>query len=288
MRKAIKNSVFVLSILLFLNILAFIVVFDLIRSNPSLEVNFFDVGQGDTIFIESPKRHQILIDGGPGSTILEKLAGEMPFWDKTIDLIILTHPEYDHMTGLIEVLKRYKVENILWTGVVRETAEAQEWEKLIKEEEAQIKIATAGQKIIMNPGLVIEILHPFEILEGRIFEDSNNTSIVSKLIFGENSFLFSGDIYKSVEKEFLDRGIVIGSDVLKVSHHGSKTSTSEDFLKKVSPEIAVILAGKDNPYGHPHEVVLETLAKCGIKILRTDEQGDIKIISDGTSLKVKK
>ncbi len=285
MRKAIRNSVFVLSFLFFLNILALIAVFDLIKPQP-LEVNFFDVGQGDAVFIESPQRHQILIDGGPGSIILEKLAKEMPFWDKTIDLIILTHPESDHLAGLIEVLKRYKVENILWTGAVRETAEFKEWLKLIKEEGAQIKIAKAGQKIITSPGLLLEILYPFEKLEKQVFKDSNNTSIISKLVFDENSFLFTGDVYKSAERELLKKGAEINSDVLKVSHHGSKTSTSEEFLKKVSPNFAVILVGKKNPYGHPHEVVLEILSKYDIKVLRTDEIGDIKIISNGKNYAV--
>ena len=128
-----KGAFVVLGILFGLNIFAWAVVCDL--SQPQLlEVTFFDVGQGDSIFIETPQGHQILIDGGPDTTVLEKLGKEMPFWDRTIDLIILTHPEHDHMSGLIEVLKRYKVENILWTGIIRDTAEYEEWQRLIKED----------------------------------------------------------------------------------------------------------------------------------------------------------
>jgi len=254
-----------------------------------LEVNFFDVGQGDAIFVETPQKHQILIDGGPASAILEKLSKEMPFWDRSIDLIILTHPERDHLAGLLEVLKRYKVENILWTGIVRNTTEHQEWQELIEEERAgenaQIKIAKAGQKIT-SPGLVMEILHPFESLEGKEFENSNDTSIVVKLIFGKNSFLFPGDASKSVEKELVEKELDIDSDILKIGHHGSKTSTAEEFIEKVSPEMAVISAAKDNQYGHPHQEVLETLAKYDIKVLRTDESGDIKIISNGKNYEV--
>ena len=286
MSKNTRNLVLgILVALFFLNTLAWIAVFDLSRPQ-FLEVNFFDVGQGDAIFIETPKRHQILIDGGPSSVILEKLGKEMPFWDKTIDLIILTHPERDHLAGLIEVLKKYKIENILWTGVIRDTAEFKEWQNLIKDEKARIKIAKVGQKIIAG-GTVINILYPLENFEGEILKDSNNTSIISKLIFGQNSFLFTGDIYQSAEKEILDRGLDVNSDVLKVAHHGSKTSSSEEFITKVSPEIAVISVGKGNSYGHPRQEVLEIFKKFGIKVLRTDLDGDIKIFSDGRKFKVK-
>jgi competence protein ComEC len=285
-----KKDVFVvLGILFGLNILAWLAVYDL--NKPQLvEVIFFDVGQGEAIFIETPSRHQILIDGGPGSLILEKLAESLPFWDRTIDLIILTHPEHDHLAGLIEVLKRYKVENILWTGVLKDTAEYKEWQRLIREERAETVIAKAGQKIILSNSelnIFIDVLYPLEDLEGQEPKNSNNTSIVAKLIFGENSFLFTGDAYKSVEEELVDKKTDLASDVLKVGHHGSKTSSSEEFIKKVSPEIAVISAGKDNLYQHPHQETLDTLEKYGIKILRTDKDGDIQILCDSQSLKLK-
>ena len=207
----------------------------------------------------------------------------MPFYDRTIDLIILTHPEFDHLSGLNEILKKYKVSNILWTGIVRDTAEYKEWKKLIEEEKAEIFIAKAGQKILWESETnnYMEVLYPFENLEGKVFEDSNNTSIISKLVFGKNSFLFTGDAYKNVEGELINKKAEIDSDVLKVSHHGSKTSSSEEFIKSVSPQIAVISAGIGNKYGHPHQEVLELLEKYDIKILRTDKDGDIKIISDG-------
>lgn len=274
--------------LFFLNILAWIAVYEL--SQPAfLEVNFFDIGQGDSIFIETPQKHQILIDGGPTSAILEKLAKEMPFWDRSLDLIILTHPEADHLAGLIEVLKRYKVENILWTGVVKDTSEYKEWIKSIEDERAKIKIAQAGQKVICSTENVeqcyLEIFYPLENLEGQFFEDSNDISIVAKLVFEDNSFLFTGDIYKSGEQELIIRSN-LNSNVLKVAHHGSKTSSSDEFIKRVSPEIAVIQAGKDNRYGHPHQEVLETLIKYDITLLRTDRDGDIKIISNGSNLKI--
>jgi len=285
--KNVPFILFSLGTLIFLNILVWQEIFDFV-GNPYLKVNFFDVGQGDAAFIVSPQKHQILIDGGPDSTILEKLAGVMPFWDRSIDLIILTHPEHDHFAGLIEVLKRYKIENILWTGVVRDTGEYKEWLKLIKEEKAKIYIAEAGQRITTSPGFVaIEILYPFENLEGQIVKNANNSSVITRVTFRENSFLFTGDAYKSIERKLINQGINLDSDILKVGHHGSKTSSAEEFIKQVFPEIAVISAGKNNPYGHPHQETLDTLEKYGIGILRTDRDGDIKIISDGNNFKIK-
>ncbi len=295
-----KNSALLsIGVLFGLNVLAWLGVYYF--SQPQLlEITFFDIGQGDSIFIETPEDNQILIDGGPSSAVLEKLGKEMPFWDRTIDLIILTHPEHDHIAGLIEVLKTYQVENILWTGVFRDIAEYNEWMRLIKNEGAEIKIAKAGERISSftpsaNPWS-FDILYPFENLEGKEFKNTNNTSIVAKLVFGENSFLFTGDSPKSTEKELIIREnsclnscqfASLDSDILKVSHHGSKTANGEDFILRVLPEIAVISVGKDNQYGLPSPEVLETFSKYGITLLRTDKNGDIKIVSDGTNLKIK-
>ena len=202
-------------------------------------------------------------------------------------MVVLSHPEEDHLSGLIDVLKRYKVENILWTGVLHTAPEYDEWERAIEAEGANIKIAKAGQKIFWgkNPEDFIEILYPFENLAGQDLKEVNNTSIVARLVFGESSFLFTGDILEETEAEILNRGADINSDILKVSHHGSKTSSSSQFLAKVSPEIAVISLSKDNNYGHPHKETLEKLENYGIRILRTDQQGDIKFISDGIIFK---
>jgi competence protein ComEC len=287
MVKFSSRKVFIfLGILFFLNILAWSVVFDF-NQPKFLEVNFFDVGQGDAILIETPKYNQILIDGGPDSKILEKLGKVLPFWDRDIDLIILSHPEKDHFAGLIEVFKKYKVNSVLWTGVVRDAAEYEEWEKLLEKEKAKIYIAQAGQKIKEGDEIEMDILFPLGRKEGEKLENSNDTSIVANLIFNKNNFLFTGDISQLAEKEILSINVDIASDVLKVAHHGSKNSSSEEFLKATSPQIAVISVGKNNSYGHPTQEVLKNIAKYGIKVLRTDERGDIKIISDGENLKVK-
>ncbi|MBD3208508.1 MAG: MBL fold metallo-hydrolase [Candidatus Nealsonbacteria bacterium] len=273
--------VWILSVLSLANVFAWSVVYDLLQTRP-LEVNFFNVGQGDAVFIETPQGYQVLIDGGPGSVVLEKLAQEMPFWDRDLDLVVLTHPEHDHVAGLIEVLKRYQVDHILWTGVTRDTGEYEEWKKMVEEREGVV-IARAGQ-VISTPQTKFYVLHPFESLKSQTVKNTNNSSVALSLRYLENSFLFTGDLYKSVENDLVERNGDLSSDVLKVGHHGSKTSTGKEFLEAVDPGIAVISAGSGNSYGHPHEEVLDILNDYDINILRTDRDGDIKIISDGQEL----
>jgi competence protein ComEC len=276
-----KKSFSILFFLLFLNVLALSAV--MYFSSAHLEVSFFNVGQGDSIFIETPEGHQVLIDGGPSySEVLEGLSAEMPFWDKEIDLMILTHPESDHMTGLLSVLDSYKVDNILWTGIEKEGEKFETWKRMIGEEGANIYIARAGEKIIMNDA-VLEIFNPQESLKGKEFKESNDTAVVSKLIYKNSSFLFTGDISSKAEKGLF--GYDIDSDILKVAHHGSKYSTTEEFLKEASPLLAIIQVGK-NSYGHPTEEVLTRLDNSGIKVLRNDTNGDIKIVSDGINYKI--
>ncbi len=280
---------FLLIFLFFANFLAWLVVYDLARPQ-FLEVIFFDVGQGDSIFIETPQRHQILIDGGPGSKVLEKLAEAMPFWDRTIDLMVLTHPSSDHLNGLLMVLERYQINKILWTGIEIETSAHQRWVELITKENAVLFIAQAGQRMEVGESIYLDILHPAENLQGQKIRGGraiNDTSIVARLVYNQDSFLFTADIERQAERELISREAHLDSDVLKVAHHGSKTSSAEEFIKKVSPEIAVIPVGKDNRYDHPHQETLETLEKYGITVLRTDLNGDIKIISDGTRVTIR-
>jgi len=268
------------------DIIAWSLVFNL--SGPAyLKVVFFDVGQGDSIFIETPQKHQILIDGGPGSDVLAKLAKEMPFYDRTLDLIILTHPEKDHIAGLLEVVKKYKIDHILWTGAVKDTAEWKEWTRLLQGERADIRLARRGQKIILQqePGIFLNILSPEEDLSGKEIKNINDTSVVCRMSFSDSSFLFTGDITSKTESELVKDGVVLRSKVLKVCHHGSKTSSSEDFLKAVSPDAAIIQVGRNN-YGHPSPEVLARLKNFGIDVLRNDKNGDIKIISDGNGFKI--
>lgn len=266
-------------------ILVWLAVFTQSQS-PNLRVNFYDVGQGDAIFIEAPNGNQVLIDGGPSDIILEKLGEELPFYDRSVDLIILTHPEADHINGLLEVLKNYRVEHILYTGVVRDTSAYREWSKLISEKNIPLTIAQAGQVVHLSPQIKLYVLWPSQGLSGQYAEESsNNTSVVAQLVYGQAEFLFTGDIEKEAERDLVSSGIDLASDVLKVPHHGSKSSTTQEFLSKVNPKVAVICAGEKNPYGHPHPTVLERLKD--IKVYGTYKDGDIKILSDGQSLLVR-
>jgi competence protein ComEC len=275
-------------------ILIWVFVFVEEQGGKFLEIDFYDVGQGDAIFIETPKGKQILVDGGPDLIILEKLGRELPFWDRYIDLVILTHPEYDHIGGLIEVIKRYKVGGILTTGVIRNTAEYKKWTRIIKQENVPIYIAQAGGVIDLGSNIKLIILHPFENLSGQEIKRTNNVSIVAQLVYKDFELLLTGDIEKKIEKALVNSvnppvgGPPAGgleSDILKVAHHGSKTSSTKSFIEAVNPIIAVIQAGKDNPYDHPHQSVLDTLSN--ITTFCTGQNGDIEILSDGVRFQVK-
>ncbi len=255
------------------------------KNQKYLEVDFYDVGQGDAIFIETPNKKQVLIDGGADLTILEKLGQELPFWDRHIDLIILTHPEHDHIGGLIEVIKRYKVGKILTTGAIRDTAQYKEWKKIIQQENIPVYIAQAGQIIKLEDHIKLVILHPFNKLDGVKIKRTNNASIVSKLVFNEFEVLLTGDIEKEIERELVNSGINLQSDILKVPHHGSKTSSTKNFIAAVNPQLAIIQAGKNNSYGHPHKSVLENLNN--IPTFITGQDGDIEILSNGIRFQIK-
>ncbi len=281
-----RNKLFrILGIVFTILILAWVWVLAEEQGNNFLEIDFYDVGQGDAIFIETPNKKQILVDGGPDLTILEKLGKEMPFWDRYIDLVILTHPEYDHIGGLIEVIKRYEIGGILTNGVIRDTAEYREWTRIIEKEEIPVIIAQAGGVINLSDDIKLIILHPFESLSGQKIERANNTSIVAQLVYKDFEVLLTGDIEKEVERELVGTGINLQSDVLKVPHHGSKTSSTKSFIGAVNPILAVIQAGKDNSYGHPHQSVLSALSS--IATFCTAQDGDIEILTNGVNFRIK-
>ena len=261
-------------------------VFQVEAQSGFLRVNFFDVGQGDAIFIESPSGNQILIDGGPDNSVLSKLGETMPFWDRSIDLVILTHPHADHLDGLVEVLKRYDVETVLESGVNHTIPEYAEWHEFLKEKNVKVIIAEAGQRIRLGSAAYLDVLTPFEDFIGKSPKDIHDATIISKLSYGATTLLFTGDAERSLEYQLLYSGADIDADILKVGHHGSKTSSADGFLGAVSPEIAVISAGRKNRYGHPHQDVLDRLRNLGISIFRTDTDGDIEMVSDGNGYRM--
>lgn len=250
-----------------------------------LEVTFFDVGQGDAAFIQTPKGEQILIDGGPSAAILEKLSSVMPFWDHSIDMVILSHPESDHLTGLFYVLENYDVKTIVWSEIDSGKAECKKWQDLTAKEGAQIIKAVSGTILQLdnNPADYIEILAP-PANTAPSGSSQNEVSVIAKLVWEQRSFLFTGDSSIKEERVLENNSEDISADVLKVSHHGSKYSTDNTFLADVLPSAAVISVGAGNSYGHPNEEILNLLEKYGITTKRTDVDGDITFITDGNNI----
>jgi len=283
MDNSIKADIIFFS--LFLLVLANVYLWQFIFSlDGNLKVVFFDIGQGDSAFIETPQGHQILIDGGPNDRVLTKLGKTMPFWDKTIDLVIASHPDYDHLGGLVSVLERYQVKNVLWNGAVVDSAVFTDFQAALAQEQAQVFTARSGQ-VVKAGAARFFVLYPLTDLAGQVVAgESNNTSVVALLSYGSSDFLFTGDLPLKSEKELLATGQNVAAEVLKVAHHGSKYSTSKEFLAAVSPQMAIISCGANNRYGHPSQEVLSNLQEFAITVKRTDRVGDIKVVSDGKNL----
>ena len=248
-----------------------------------LKLYFFDVGQGDAIFLEFPDGKQILIDGGPSDKVVERLNSVMPFWDRSIDIMIATHADADHVTGLVPVFAHYDIDMVVWNGVDADTKVFERWKEAALNEDAEIVEAKWGTRINLSPISFMEILYPYDGVEETAKLKQNDLSVVFRLMYGEDSFLFTGDMERQVEYIISSKDIAIESEVLKIPHHGSKTSSSELFLESVNPKIAVISLGRNNSYGHPHESVLQRLEKYDIEVRRTDLEGNILLRSNGNS-----
>ncbi|MCK5123483.1 MAG: MBL fold metallo-hydrolase [Candidatus Pacebacteria bacterium] len=250
------------------------------NKNEKTKIIFLDVGQGDAMMINTLGDTQILVDGGDGKDILNKLGEYLPFYDRKIELVIMTHPDKDHIGGLVEVLKYYEVEQILETGIKCEKAICEEWDKLIEEKNIPVKYAQFGQRIKVG-NIEMTVLYPFENLKDKEIKNSNDASIVLRLVVNSEQglqpesveILLTGDAGFPVENDLIYQNINIESKILKVSHHGSKYGTSSEFLKSVKPEKAIISVGKNN-YGHPATELLNRLRNMNIEIFRTDEGGD--------------
>ncbi|MBI2674693.1 MAG: MBL fold metallo-hydrolase [Candidatus Yanofskybacteria bacterium] len=283
-----------LGILLCLSVFAFSTHSAAQQKDGLLKIYFFDVGQGDAIFIEAPNGNQVLIDGGPDNMVVQKLGETMPFYDKDIDLVVMTHSDADHVTGLIEVLKRYEVESIVYSNIVRDSALYGAWQEAVGEEDANIADPVSGKVIDLGSGVTLTIVHPAESLASQKMEKTNNDSVVLTLKYGEMEVLLAGDIEAKAERQIiLNSNLVEGAppqglnaDILKVGHHGSKTSTTGEFLYEVSPQVAIIQVGAKNRYGHPTQEVLKRLEDYGIRYYRTDTDGDIKVVSDGENYQI--
>lgn len=242
-----------------------------------LHIYTLDVGQGDAIFIETPTGRQMLIDGGPGKGVLRSLQAVMPRSDRSIDVVMLTHPHYDHVAGLVPILDVYDVDLIVEGGGVSDSEVYKTFRTYRDTEDAEKVVLHAGDRLVLDDGVYFDTFLP-EV--GGDFENPNDTTIVGKLVFGDVSILFTGDAEKRIEARLLQSEVPLIADVLKVPHHGSRFSSNASFLSSVLPAISVISVGKNN-YTHPHPEALGRLANVGGKIFRTDEQGTVHLVSDG-------
>jgi len=250
-----------------------------------LKVIFLDVGQGDSIYIEAPNGKQVLIDGGPDATLLSRLSEVMPFADRSIDMLIATHPDTDHIGGFPLLIDNYKIKSIIENGIKADTQIFDGLEERVLKNKITKIVARKGMHIILDEkrNIYLDILFPDRDVSS--FE-SNDASLVGKLVYGESSFMFVGDssLYTENLIEWNETTETLDSDVLLIGHHGSRTSSSLLWLEKVSPEIAIISAGKNNRYGHPHKELLDRLSSLEIPYLTTYEKGNIIFKSDGLNL----
>lgn len=245
----------------------------------TVEAHFIDVGQGDAVFLDAPVK-DILIDGGDrGDTVvnyLDRLGVE------SLDLVIGTHPHADHIGGLINLFEEIPVDEVLDPGVTHTTITFEDYIDLIDQKDIDFTEGSAGMERDLGEDSTMKVIFPRSPSEDHL----NNASIVTKVTFGEVSFMFTGDAEKEAEQEILTRDYNLDSDILKVGHHGSRTSTTQGFLEEVDPETAVIMCGLDNQYGHPHEETLTRLYQAGVDIYRTDHQGSIVITTDGETYEI--
>jgi len=271
-------------LLLLAAVLAWLAVLQL--PDGKLHVAFLDVGQGDAILISAPTGQQILVDSGPSPTALTTaLSREMPFWDRSIDLIVMTHPDADHISGLVEVLHRFHVDAWLDGAPPDDDALYAECLRQVEEKGIARHIVERGSSMELEGGLLLEVLHPPAEPLYVTVSDTNSNSVVLRVCWGEVRFLLTGDIEAEAEHLLVASGQPLAADVLKVSHHGSGDASTAEFLTAVDPSYAVISVGAENRFGHPHQAVLERLTQGGeVTVLRTDVSGTIEFVTDGQQL----
>jgi competence protein ComEC len=252
-------------------------------SQPLLTVTFLDVGQGDAILIETPDGIQVLIDGGPDATVLRELSRELPWFDRTIDLMIATHPDTDHIGGLVDVLARYHVAEIITTENRGETITATAYHEALVQEGAVVTLARAGHVYQLGASTTLTVYSP--AADPSMLE-SNTASIVVQVRYGEVEFMLTGDAPQSIENYLVGAyGTQLASEVLKLGHHGSKTSTSEAFLAAVEPQFAVVSAGRYNRYGHPAREVVDRVTEAGVPLSNTATEGRVQFTTDGQTVR---
>ncbi len=247
--------------------------FSEISLNREAKIIFLDVGQGDAILIIAPNGRQVLIDSGKYSDISTKIAKYMPISDRSLDIIVATHPDIDHISGFNSILDEYSVDYFIHSGLLAGAPAYRSIANKVRNSNIIVKTAVSGEKIFLDNDMYLEILSPY--LNQKI-ENPNDQSVVIKLIYGDTSVLLTGDASKLIERNLISMyGSFLDSDILKLGHHGSKTSSDNSFTEKVNPEYGIISAGCNNKYGHPNVEVLRVLDNNHIKELSTCDNGDI-------------
>lgn len=255
-----------------------------LRHQPKvLTVAFLDVGQGDAVYIEAPNGNQMLYDAGPPSgAVLRALSDVMPFYDRSIDVAVFSHPDMDHIGGFVDVFDRYKVDVMLESGASSTNGIYDEAERAIATHHLTRIIARRGMNIDLGGGVAADILYPDHDMTNA---ETNSASIVMRIHYGSTSFLLSGDLPIKQENYVVGlSGEELHAQVLKLGHHGSHTSSGELWLESVHPDIAVASAGLNNRYGHPHKDTLMRLDSLNIPYLITFKEGTISFESDGRSV----
>ncbi|MEI8174338.1 MAG: ComEC/Rec2 family competence protein [bacterium] len=269
-----------ISTLLLLFATVFLFYLDFQSSHRDLTFAMLDVGQGDALFIESPTGTQILVDGGPPKKILSALSRVMSPFDRHIDAIIITNPDQDHIGGFLDILKTYKVDKVFESGTLTDSKVYQSLREEMLKQNISDTLVKRGMALDLGGSAIINILFPDRDVSSWA---TNDGSVVARLSYGKTSIMLTGDASTKTEQIILSENspVQLQSTILKVGHHGSRTSTSSEFVKIVSPEYALISDGKNNTYGHPHQDTLDTLASFGAKIFRTDLLGTIIMKSNG-------
>lgn len=249
-----------------------------------LVVNMLDIGQGDSIHIRLPSQHDILIDIGPDSRTVQKLDQVMPWHDRTIELLVISHNHLDHIGGLRSLIGHYQVKMIWLSGAQATTREYLTSLRAIKEAEIPIITVKAGDRSLYEQTELL-LLHPISSQIDQTPHHQHNATVAAKLNYKNFCLLLTGDLEANNEQAILDwsaqQQISLDCTALKVSHHGSRNTSSQAWLERVSPTIALISAGQDNRYRHPHPETLARLNQFGTTIFRTDQDGTVTLITDG-------
>lgn len=249
-----------------------------------LSISFLDVGQGDAILIETPSGHDMLIDGGPTDAVLARLGEEMNYFDRTLEVMVATHGDADHVTGLIPVLETYNVEKIIHSPIDAETGIFDDLALHIKDEGAEVHVGGKGDTIDFGDGVVAHVLYPNKNLSPKT--DTNDASVSIVVTYGNHSFLLTGDLTTKYEGSLIGGALPRNVTVYKAGHHGSNTSSGVQLLSYIKPEYSVISVGADNRYGHPRPETMERLRTYSKEILETSVRGTITFLSDGKLLEI--